>query len=178
MASPALCPEPALLKQLLDESLPRDQQAPLNQHLETCAHCQKTLEGLVAGKESWAELANQLGRERPDAGQAAARGAGCLTASAGEGESSLDFLSPAEKPGSLGRLGHYDILEVIGKGGMGIVLRAFDGALQRVVAIKVMAAQLATSGTARQRFRREAQAAAAVSHDHVVTIHAVEEANG
>src|SRR5204863_10215328 len=61
---------------------------------------------------------------------------------------------------------------------MGIVLRAFDAKLHRVVAIKVMAAQLATSATARKRFTREAQAAAAVSHDHIVTIHAVEEANG
>jgi serine/threonine protein kinase len=90
----------------------------------------------------------------------------------------LSFLTPSDKPGVLGRLGHYDILEVIGKGGMGVVLRAFDEKLHRVVAIKVMAAQLATSASARKRFTREAQAAAAVSHDHVVTIHAVEEANG
>ena len=89
----------------------------------------------------------------------------------------LDFLTPADKPDVLGRLAHYDILEVIGRGGMGIVLRAFDEKLHRVVAIKVMAAQLATNATARKRFRREAQAAAAVSHDHIVTIHAVEEAN-
>ena len=61
---------------------------------------------------------------------------------------------------------------------MGIVLRAFDEKLHRVVAIKVLAPQLATSATARKRFVREAQAAAAVSHEHVVTIHAVEEANG
>ena len=61
---------------------------------------------------------------------------------------------------------------------MGIVLRAFDEKLHRVVAIKVMAAQLATNATARKRFTREAQAQAAVSHDHIVTIHAVEEANG
>src|SRR5262245_64292527 len=60
---------------------------------------------------------------------------------------------------------------------MGIVLRAFDSKLHRVVAIKVMAAQLATNAIARKRFTREAQAHAAVSHDHIVTIHAVEEAN-
>jgi hypothetical protein len=58
------------------------------------------------------------------------------------------------------------------------VLRGFDEKLHRVVAIKVMVAQLATSAAARRRFAREAQAAAAVSHDHVVTIHAVEEASG
>jgi WD40 repeat protein len=94
-----------------------------------------------------------------------------------DGGHSLDFLTPSDMPGSLGRLGHYDIQEVIGTGGMGIVLKAFDEKLHRVVAIKVMAAQLATSATARQRFAREAQAAAAVSHDNVVTIHAVEEAD-
>ncbi len=90
----------------------------------------------------------------------------------------LGFLASSDKPGSLGRLGHYEVLEIIGRGGMGIVLRAFDGKLHRVVAIKVMAAQLATNATARKRFTREAQAAAAVTHDHIVTIHAVEEANG
>jgi hypothetical protein len=87
----------------------------------------------------------------------------------------LDFLTPSQKPGSLGRLSHYEILEVIGRGGMGIVLKAFDEQLQRVVAIKVMAASLASNATSRKRFVREARAAAAVSHDHVVTIHAVEE---
>jgi WD40 repeat protein len=95
-----------------------------------------------------------------------------------EGVETLDFLAPSNKPGALGRLGHYEILEVIGRGGMGIVLRAVDEKLQRVVAIKVMATQLATNATARKRFTREAQAAAAVNHDHLVTIHAVEEANG
>ena len=93
-----------------------------------------------------------------------------------DGGDELDFLEPSDKPGSLGRLGHYEVLEVIGRGGMGIVLKAFDEKLHRVVAIKVLAPQLAASATARKRFIREARAAAAVSHDHVVTIHAVEDA--
>lgn len=92
-----------------------------------------------------------------------------------QGELRLDFLAPAQKEGSLGRLGHYEVLEVVGRGGMGIVLKAFDEKLQRVVAIKTMLAQLATSANARQRFVREAQAAAAIRNEHVIDIHAVEE---
>ncbi len=76
-------------------------------------------------------------------------------------------------PGSLGRLDHYEVLEVVGRGGMGLVLKAKDTKLQRIVAVKVLAPHLAASGTARQRFVREAQAAAAVRDEHVVAIHAV-----
>lgn len=87
----------------------------------------------------------------------------------------LDFLEPSARPGSLGRLKHYEILEVVGRGGMGIVLRAFDEKLHRVVAIKVLDPGLAISTTSRQRFIREARAIAAVTHDHIVAIHAVED---
>jgi serine/threonine-protein kinase len=86
-----------------------------------------------------------------------------------------EFLTPSQGADSLGRLDHYEILEVVGRGGMGVVLKGFDEKLQRIVAIKVMAAELAVSGAARQRFIREARAAAAVSHEHVVAIHSVEE---
>src|SRR5262249_5221764 len=88
---------------------------------------------------------------------------------------SLDFLAPPSRPNSMGRLGHYEVLEVVGKGGMGFVLRAFDEKLHRVVAIKVLAPALATSGPARQRFLREARAAAAVTHENVIDVHAVED---
>jgi serine/threonine protein kinase len=88
---------------------------------------------------------------------------------------SLSFLSPTERPDSLGRLGHYEILENIGQGGMGIVLRAFDEKLQRVVAIKVMSPELAATSPPRKRFLREARSAAQVRHEHVVDIHAVED---
>src|SRR5262245_33695184 len=91
------------------------------------------------------------------------------------GKIDLDFLEPSTKPDSLGRLGHYEALEVVGQGGMGIVLRAFDEKLHRVVAIKALAPALAISGSARQRFVREARAAAAVTHDNVIDIHAVED---
>jgi serine/threonine protein kinase len=90
-------------------------------------------------------------------------------------EIALEFLQPSTKPGSLGRLGHYEMLEVLGHGGFGVVLKAFDEMLHRVVAVKVMAPRLAGASPARKRFLREARAAARVCHDTVVQIYAVEE---
>jgi formylglycine-generating enzyme required for sulfatase activity/serine/threonine protein kinase len=91
-------------------------------------------------------------------------------------EPALDFLDPPRQPGHLGTFGPYDIVELVGHGGMGVVLKALDPRLNRVVAIKVLAPALASNAAARKRFLREAQAAAAVTHDHVITIHAIEEA--
>ena len=93
------------------------------------------------------------------------------------GDLSLDFLAPSEKPGCVGTLGQYEIVGLVGRGGFGLVLRAYDTKLNRVVAIKVMAPDLATNPRAVKRFLREAQSAAAVRHDHVVTIHAIEESH-
>ena len=87
------------------------------------------------------------------------------------GSEDLAFLEPATKPGRLGRLGHYEVQEVIGKGGFGIVLKAFDEKLHRVVAIKVLSPAYAANGSARKRFIREARAAAAVKNEHVVGIY-------
>jgi len=91
-------------------------------------------------------------------------------------ELTLDFLEASDDPKDLGKLGPYRVLDIIGHGGMGIVLKAHDTKLSRVVAVKVLAPELAANPTARKRFMRESQAAAAISHDHVVTIHAVDEA--
>jgi formylglycine-generating enzyme required for sulfatase activity/Leucine-rich repeat (LRR) protein len=87
----------------------------------------------------------------------------------------LGFLAPPTRPDALGRLGHYDVLAVLGKGAFGIVFRAFDDVLQRVVAVKVLAPQLAATSPARKRFLREARTSAAIRHEHVVQVHAVEE---
>jgi WD40 repeat protein len=93
----------------------------------------------------------------------------------GDEHEGLGFLRPSGRPGSLGRLGHYEALEVLGRGGFGIVVRAFDEMLQRVVAIKVMAPELAATSPPRKRFLREARAAAGIRHENVIGIHAVEE---
>jgi eukaryotic-like serine/threonine-protein kinase len=90
-------------------------------------------------------------------------------------QSALSFLQPSEKPGSLGRLAHYDVLEVLGNGGFGIVVKAFDEKLHRLVAIKLMSPLLAATSAPRKRFVREARSAAAVRHENVIAIYAVED---
>ncbi|MFO0807642.1 MAG: protein kinase [Gemmataceae bacterium] len=96
-------------------------------------------------------------------------------ATAAEDDNDLGFLAPPGRPDSLGRIGHYEVLEVLGRGGFGIVFRAFDDVLQRVVAVKVLAPQVAATSPARKRFLREARSSAQVRHENVVQTYAVEE---
>ena len=88
------------------------------------------------------------------------------------------WLDPTDDPDMLGRFAGYEIVGVIGHGGMGIVMKGFERALNRFVAIKVLAPRLAGNGAARKRFEREARAAAAVLHDNVIAIHRVDQWHG
>jgi serine/threonine protein kinase/Leucine-rich repeat (LRR) protein len=95
-----------------------------------------------------------------------------------ENKELYDFLAPPQAPDELGRLGPYRVLQVLGAGGMGVVFRAEDPHLSRLVALKAMLPGMASSASARQRFLREARAAAAIKHDHIVTIYQVGEDRG
>jgi serine/threonine protein kinase/WD40 repeat protein len=94
------------------------------------------------------------------------------------GRELVSFLAPPQGAGELGRLGAYRVIRVLGAGGMGVVLEGEDPRLQRRVALKVMKPSLAVSDAARQRFLREARAAAAIDHDHIVHIYQVDEDHG
>jgi len=87
----------------------------------------------------------------------------------------LSFLQPSTKPGSIGLIGHYEVLAALGQGGFGVVVKAFDEKLHRVVAIKVLNPQVAATSPPRRRFLREARAAAAIRHDNIVQVYSVEE---
>ena len=96
-------------------------------------------------------------------------------ASDDEAQPSLDFLESSQREGSLGRLGTYEVLELVAHGGTGIVLRATDTKLNREVALKVLKHHCLEWPNARANFLREARAAAAIRSDHVVTVFAVED---
>jgi Tol biopolymer transport system component len=76
------------------------------------------------------------------------------------------------------RLSHFEILAPIGAGGMGVVYKAMDQRLQRPVALKVLPPHLLSDAVSRERFLREARAASALNHPHIVTIHEVDSAEG
>jgi urea transport system substrate-binding protein len=86
------------------------------------------------------------------------------------------FLSPPPGPGELGRLGDYRVLRLLGVGGMGYVFEAEERTLRRRVALKVLRSDLAKDPLSRERFIREARAAAAINSDHIVTIYQVVDA--
>ena len=77
-----------------------------------------------------------------------------------------------------GVFGHYELLELLGRGGMGEVYRARDTKTDRIVALKLLPVHLATDEMFQQRFRREAHAAAGINDPHVVPIHGFGEIDG
>ncbi len=157
----------AILESALTGQLPQDEEQRLHQHLEQCPQCSEALEQMAGGPTWCREAAALLTEDALDA-----------DVPTHEHWSEIDFtvehLEPADEPNVLGRLGGYDVLEVIGRGGMGVVLKALDRDLKRLVAIKVLAPHLAQSPLAKKRFAREAQAAAAVVHSNVLAIHQVQ----
>jgi serine/threonine protein kinase/Leucine-rich repeat (LRR) protein len=78
---------------------------------------------------------------------------------------------PPAAPGEVGTLGPYRVLQLLGEGGMGMVYSAIDTRLDRRLALKVMILQYASDPEARERFLREARAAAQICHDNVVTVY-------
>ncbi|MBS0263586.1 MAG: protein kinase [Planctomycetes bacterium] len=174
---PDLCDETAL-DALLADRLADLERVAVERHLESCVACRDRLERLAAAPALWAEAQVSLSTAADDARESGVASALGRETEGLRPEHILRFLSPTDDPHMLGRFGGYEISALIGCGGMGVVLKGLDVALDRYVAIKVLAPHLATSPAARLRFAREAQAAAAVVHDNVVAIHAVSEANG
>ena len=170
----------AAASRFLADQLSADEQATFEEHLESCTQCREQLDAIAAEKALWDEVRETLGssaslRIRPDAAISLGLTSADEGVEARSCEAVLSLLKPTDHPNMLGRFGGYEIVGIIGRGGMGVVLKGFDPSLHRFVAIKVLAPHLAASGAARKRFSREAQAAAAVVHDNVIAIHSVSE---
>ena len=151
-------------------------------HLAECPLCQSRLEQLAAEPSQWRDIRDSLqidddnfstdDKQRIDNHRRDRER--WKRPHAWTESMAKSLLSTANHPEMLGRIGRYDVERLIGSGGMGVVFKAYDTELNRPVAVKLLAPYLASSGSARNRFAREARAAAAVVDDHVVPIHNVE----
>ena len=155
----------------------------LEQHLDACPFCDEELTRRTADESFWDDAqtflssADDLPSDHdtddhplpttPDQNRFNASG---QDAPLGQ----LSFLDPTDDPHRLGRFGGYEISGIIGQGGMGVVMKGWDVSLDRFVAIKVLSPAYAGHSAARQRFAREAQAAAAILHDNVIAIYGVD----
>jgi len=169
---PPACADDAALEALVAGTVAPDRERVLEAHLGGCAACRSRLDAIAASPESWSTVREQLSAGAEADGDDAVPPIPALASLIQK------ILAPSDDERMLGRLGPYEITGIIGSGGMGIVLKGHDRALDRFVAIKLLSPHLASSGAARQRFLREAKAAAAVVHDNVIAIHGVDEFAG
>lgn len=174
------CDDRQLLKLVTDNWLGQEAVEMLD-HLETCNYCQKRMEQLTADETHWHKAAEVLSStdqvEYPnDDGFMSSVSLSRMSSRSFAWHDTIarQLLSPPSHPEMMGRLGRYEVERLIGSGGMGVVFKGHDTELNRPVAIKILSPYLSGSGPARQRFTREARAAAAVVNDHVVPIHNVE----
>lgn len=178
------CPPSEELKQLIDGTLSGERQQECTRHMDSCECCQAKLEELATAGTNLSQILDHAYQAEPVASSAYWPALKELGADLDEtyiprsGPRSKDiplqFLQPATDDAYLGRLAHFDVMRVLGRGGMGIVLEAFDSKLQRHVAIKVLDPDLADDELSRQRFCREARAAASITHENVVAVYQVE----
>lgn len=172
----ALCLSPETLRLLLDGEVLEPEASLMRLHVESCHDCQAVLDRLSDHPlfREWAGSGRALAAPltAPVDLLASLRGAPSpptadtpFDFNAGNGATRLDTKVDAH-------LGPYEILGELGRGGMGVVLKAFDQELQRLVAVKVLHGVHADA-RGRERFVREARAAAGLKHDHVVAVYAV-----
>ncbi len=181
------------LRSLLSAN-PRPEHTEFLQHLDVCSTCQENLAS-ISGDSSWigdlklapdksaaadntvrpsheTELANVMNRMSDKTVTA------FTTSESGSASLSFQGLPYTDKIVAGKRIGSYEILSLLGVGGMSVVFAARDHVLDRKVAIKFLSSDLENSRTARQRFLREAKSAAAVEHDFIVPIYSADEIDG
>jgi len=172
------CLEAAQVELLLQGNLTPPEYATAQEHLEVCEQCRARVEETIGPEQWWGDVQSVLLNSRS---ALFAKGpASSADADPNETPTAklLDLLGPTDDPHMLGRIGSYEIIGLLGQGGMGAVFKGFDRSLNRFVAIKMLLPHLAASGAARKRFAREGQAVAAVVDDHVMAIHCVDEWQG
>ncbi|MCB1229224.1 MAG: serine/threonine protein kinase [Verrucomicrobiae bacterium] len=181
---PTGCPADEALKAALSAEGEAPLSTELEAHLATCERCRERLDELAHFGETATLLADYDRWSAPSAEldtalhQLLSRDRNSATPSPApvSREDILAQLRPTDEAGALGKLGeHLVVHEILGQGGMGIVLRARDTALEREVAVKLLKPTFRDFPELLDRFREEARAVAALEHENVIPIHQVGE---
>src|SRR5579863_5392024 len=158
-----------LIRLFVNDKLSASEQSALEEYLDRCATCRAAMDEYVAGPQSWQDARLYLAEQaKVEDDRAVGMDVECYH----------KLLGPTDDPAMIGRVGSYEVVGILGTGGMGVVFKAFDRSLNRFVAIKMLSPLYSGNGTARQRFVREAQSAAAVIHDNVIAIHSIDQWQG
>lgn len=184
------CPNDSTLSEFLRGGLPDDVAMRIAFHIGGCKPCAKRTESLRVSDVLVGAVRNppkplsaveqkhvdSLLSYRPDEDpDSTSRPAFTVTIAESSAETPVDGTDKPSTGWSIGSLGPYQLVKILGTGGMGTVYEAVDTQLHRKVAVKVMNASVARSPIARQRFLREARAAAAVRTPHIITVYQVGE---
>ena len=172
------CLQPNEIECLLENGTTSEHSRSVELHLAECATCRERVERSIGSKQWWSNVQTSLADNRDDWGHTEDHVDAKPIVSSKSHQGLLGLLGPTDDPEKLGRIGNYEVSGLLGQGGMGVVFKAFDRSLNRYVAIKMLLPHLASSAAARQRFAREAQAAAAIVDDHVMPVHYVGEWQG
>lgn len=166
-ASP--CPSETELLALLEGNLAPEDESRLLQHLDTCVACQKTVEQDTAGISVPDQLAEtRQSQSDPDYRELVDRIKSPEWAPP-------PFANEGFDPRKSWQNESFELISELGRGGMGVVYLAHEKSLDRKVAVKFLTPQLASQPGAKQRFVREAKAAAAIRDSGAITIHGVSE---
>ena len=172
---PERCPPGTALAALSSGSLPNDEEQELQAHVSNCLRCATQLESITCAQLA-ALGAMNLGpatletspvvQKLIDLAQSGLVAAHEITEAAAQAA-----LEAPANAGTIGRFAGYDLLEVAGSGGMGVVFKAHDPTLHRTVALKVLPPTRPWDEESAERFLREARTIAAIQHDNVVAIY-------
>jgi serine/threonine protein kinase/predicted esterase len=166
--------DPHRIQAYLNDTLDAIEEANWFEHLSWCKKCRTSLEFAAGSVDDWNKAKDLLAFSHEVVRSLSDEPSEPQTGVA------LDLaryvqLNPTDDPQRMGRIGSFEVMGVIGRGGMGIVFKAFDPALHRAVAIKVLDPIVARLESSRRRFARESQAMAAIAHEHIVPVYAVDE---
>ncbi len=147
------CPSRERLAELLTDQLSTPEQDTLERHVGDCTACQQHLQELIGAAAKWSSWKRLLQEARSAPAEESAGRA------------------PAAGPAAWPTVPGYEILGELGRGGMGVVYKARQRALDRLVALKLLTETRQTDPEFRRRLRQEAEAVARLPHPNLVQIH-------